>query len=224
MLAVRPPADPAATPQNAFAVHYEWRRVCGHWLMAAAFIGAFWAIAVQVVDVDLVAAALLSLMVLAFDGYGTMKRAFRREPIATLSAFGLALHLPGIETIPMERVRSARLGGNWITGRYLEVCHAGALAPLGWQERLGFGITVRRIRDGIRLNIGCLEQSDRSLEEIEAALARLLPEAAGAASTPETLRRTAPRECRTQILEGDHSRSARPSKLRLDRQAPHGGT
>ncbi len=154
------------------AVRYERPRVWCHLLLSAGFLCAVWTLAVHVTEVDTAAAAVLSLLVLAFDGYGTIQRALRRGPIVTLSPADIAVHLPEIDPIPWARVRSVRLGGNWVTGRYLEVCHTGPLPAVGWRERLGFGITAKQASDSIQLNIGCLEQSDRSVETIEAALAR----------------------------------------------------
>jgi hypothetical protein len=164
---------------SVFSVRYAPARVLAHFGAAAAFLAAAWAVVFAYTTVDLAAAAILSALILGIDGYGTVCRLLRREPIVTLSQAALVVHLPEIGALPWTELREPRVTGNWIFGRAIEFEYRGARPETGITARLGWGVSARE-RDGrVRLSIGCLEQGDRARGEIETALAAC---AAGAAA------------------------------------------
>lgn len=182
--AVRPQHG-MSTANPALSIRYAPARVLAHFAAAAAFFAAVAAIVVSSTEVDLAAGAVFAGLVLALDGYGTLRRVARREPIVTLAPDALILHLPGAGAFPWADLRGARLTGNLVTGRAIEAEYRGARPDFGVAERLGWGVSARERKGIVRLSIGCLEQSDRGWAEIEAVLR------ARAAPQPEEKKETA---------------------------------
>lgn len=109
---------------------------------------------------------------------GALKRAGRKAPLLTLGDAGLTVHLPGFGLIPWSQIRHWEVNGIAWIGVRLIVDYAGAeRVKLGFMATFDWFVQSKRRKDGLRLVIGALDQTDASPAALKAALASYAPRA-----------------------------------------------